>query len=621
MKTLVNLILFLLFFTNISAQKAPLRFGKVSKEELKMEYCRFDSSAPAVVLCDYGYLDERDLRFRRILRIKILKKEGLKYGDYVLPSSWSTTIRGKTINFKDGKIVTDKLKNESIFNEHVYDKFYRYRIGMPNVQVGSIIDIEFTHLFPPNVWYFQWKIPVLHSELIIPSSTNFTFRKTYFGYIPLDVNSFDRWIAKNVPAFVEEPFINSLENYISKFEIELLDINSQTYHLEFSTDWDAVARRLEEHKYFGDVINSAPYLNNLKDEIQQNEFNKVVQMKMAYEKIKKIKWNQKERLFPTHPLLSYRIKEKVGNSAEINLLLLNLLRKLDIKAHPVIMSSRSNGSLLLSYPSLNKLNYVIVYVELEDKKYLLDATDDDLPIGLLPVRSLNETGRVLYLDKRTTEEISLLPDGKESDVEMITVSFNNDLDLSGKVSILKKEYAALNFRNHFKTYNSEEDYLENFMKEHVGLNISNCEIENMEDIYKPIRLHYSFTLKNHVQKLDSLLLLNPFLHLMMKENPFILEKRKYPVSFPYLKNKTITIKINLPTGYRVQELPKPMVLSLPDNAGKVIYQMVHTNNTLTLSYKYMLNKHKFLPNEYSYLREFYNQIINKQSELVILEKI
>jgi len=44
------------------------------------------------------------------------------------------------------------------------------------------------------------------------------------------------------------------------------------------------------------------------------------------------------------------------------------------------------------YPSLEKLNYVTIWTVIDEKEYLLDATDELLPLGMLPKRCLNERG-------------------------------------------------------------------------------------------------------------------------------------------------------------------------------------------------------------------------------------
>lgn len=54
-KTPTFLLLSLIFSFNIFAQKpAPIEFGKISMEDLKMKSYAKDTSAEAVVLCDYG---------------------------------------------------------------------------------------------------------------------------------------------------------------------------------------------------------------------------------------------------------------------------------------------------------------------------------------------------------------------------------------------------------------------------------------------------------------------------------------------------------------------------------------------------------------------------------------
>ena len=63
----------------VSAQKTPIKFGKIDMSDLQMEVYNLDTSAAAVVLCDYGHFDSKIFKFQRIIRIKILKKEGLDF--------------------------------------------------------------------------------------------------------------------------------------------------------------------------------------------------------------------------------------------------------------------------------------------------------------------------------------------------------------------------------------------------------------------------------------------------------------------------------------------------------------------------------------------------------------
>ena len=79
-------------------------------------------------------------------------------------------------------------------------------------------------------------------------------------------------------------------------------------------------------------------------------------------------------------------KNKTGGASDINHILINLLRDAGIQADPVALSTRENGQLIPSFPSISKLNYIITRVTINGKQILLDATDPELTAGMLPVR-------------------------------------------------------------------------------------------------------------------------------------------------------------------------------------------------------------------------------------------
>jgi hypothetical protein len=74
------------------------------------------------------------------------------------------------------------------------------------------------------------------------------------------------------------------------------------------------------------------------------------------------------------------------------------LRDARLNAHPVLLSTRNNGLPSPLYPVPTDFNYVIARVKIGDNYYLLDATEDVYPFGLLPERCLNGMGRALGPD-------------------------------------------------------------------------------------------------------------------------------------------------------------------------------------------------------------------------------
>ncbi|HCZ36654.1 MAG TPA: hypothetical protein DHV26_12090, partial [Cytophagales bacterium] len=153
----VSLLAFAVSFSSVAfAQKSPIKFGDVPIEDLKMTYYAKDSSAAAVVLVDYGeaYLSitsqTAQLTFERHVRIKILRKEGLKWGDVaiLLRQAGSreervSNLKATTYNLTDGKVAESKLNKDGIFKEKFNRSFIQQKFTMPDVKEGSVIEYSY----------------------------------------------------------------------------------------------------------------------------------------------------------------------------------------------------------------------------------------------------------------------------------------------------------------------------------------------------------------------------------------------------------------------------------------------------------------------------------------------
>jgi hypothetical protein len=114
--------------------------------------------------------------------------------------------------------------------------------------------------------------------------------------------------------------------------------------------------------------------------------------------------------------------------------------------------------------------------------------------------------------------------------------------------------------------------------------------------------------------------LNPFFTAQTKENVFKEPTREYPVDFGTPIERLYMAKINIPDGFVVDELPKSKVVVLPNNGGKYSYNVTQMGNTLNVVSMMQINKSLFIQTEYELLREFYNQIVEKQAEQIVLKK-
>jgi len=120
---------------------------------------------------------------------------------------------------------------------------------------------------------------------------------------------------------------------------------------------------------------------------------------------------------------------------------------------------------------------------------------------------------------------------------------------------------------------------------------------------------------------DGMLYINPMFTEAQRSNPFKSEDRFYPVERESTHDETYTLNMTIPDGYEVDELPKPAIVRLNETDGVFQYLVQKNENQIQLRSRVKLNKATFAPTEYNSLREFFDMIVKKQSEQIVLKKI
>jgi len=656
------------------ADGSPIKFGKVSESELKMPVYDQDSSAHAAILCDYGETwfeydrsGEKGFQvyFKRIVRIKVFDEQGVNSGDFkiILYQSSSSdremliATEGITFNLENDKIVKTKLENKSIM-EKEEDKYHIASIfAMPNVRQGSVMDITYTiksdFLFNIQSWNFQYMIPVKWSEYYVKIPEYFLYKHTLLGYNSLAINENStqmgsitfvssersggmvtkttynnenitykdycyRLAMKDIPAFKEEAFLTTSSNYRSIYSFELKSTKSiDNVYKDYTNSWEKINELLLDDENFGKRIKNSGFI---RDDIEaliagiQDTTEKVITI---YEFLKdKMRWNLTNSL--TSEDLKKPYNEGSGTSADINLLLVKALREAGIEAQPVALSTRKNGMINPAHPSLSDFNYVIALVKTNGKNMLLDATEPDTPAGLLPERCLNEKGRIIC--EKNADWVSLIPEGSDKRSSLYSLALSPDGNIAGKVTHKRELYNALSYRKEIHNASSIEDFYKEQEKETEGLTYQSKKMTALDSIYDPVGEEIELSFSEGTDMSGDLIILNPLLFENTSENPFKLKERNYPVEFPYPINELLIFTYELPPGFTAEELPKPAMVTLPSNAGKFVYNVTLNGNTLMITSTIQIKKTMFIPDEYENLKEFFNLIISKQSEQIIIRK-
>lgn len=667
----ITMILFSLCFT-LTAFAQDYKFGKISKEELLEKFNPLDSSANATYLYKYrktffDYVQGDGFRLVTEIheRIKIYNKEGFDYATKKvrLHKSGSdieviNSIKAYTYNLLNGKIEETKLTKEGMFKTEKSKYLNEMKFTMPNIKVGSIVAFKYK-VFSPFYWSvddfnFQYDIPVKKIEAKFEVPEYFVFKVNTKGFLTVSpktetksgkitfrsktrsggsihsgarttFNSSDVDFTKkissyhltNVPALKEEPYVNSINNYRSSMQYELSYTKfPQSPVKYYSTTWEDVVKTIYKSSNFGAELDKTSYFKDEIDAIIGSISDPMKRATLIFDFVKsKVKWDGYNSKY-TNNGVKKAFKDQVGNVAEINLMLTSMLKYAGLNAYPVLVSTRRHGVPL--FPTREGYNYVVSYVKFLDGSILLDATNKYSTPNVLPFRTLNWQGRVIA-EKGGSTLVDLYPKQKSKNSISMLINLNAEGHIDGSYRSLKTNHKALSFRERYNE-TDEDDFLEKLENKYDGLEVSEFNVKNTEDLSKPIMESYKFIKENQADIIGDKIYFSPMFFFKSKENPFKLEKREFPVDFGYPLKSTYRIIVNLPEGFKIESIPEPMAVALPEGMGVFKFSISGLGSKIQMLIDSEINEAIVSPIYYDALKEYFKQMIEKENEQIVLTK-
>ena len=192
--------------------------------------------------------------------------------------------------------------------------------------------------------------------------------------------------------------------------------------------------------------------------------------------------------------------------------------------------------------------------------------------------------------------------------------------LKGKLIFTREGYDATRMRSSY--YSKGE---ETYVKEFVGSKpwkIDSLHFANISAINEPAKETYKLEIEDHASVAGDNIYISPFVTSQIEINPYKSDTRVYPVDYGSQIERTYFCRIKAPEGYVLDEKPESKILTLPGNAARYIYNVAASpgGDWISITSRFQINQNIFLQEEYLNLREFYNQVVSKQSEQVVFKK-
>ena len=552
-----------------------------------------------------------------------------------------TGVTACAYNIVDGKKVEKtSMPGKYVFSEQTEDYYKTLKFTVPNVKVGTIVEYKYNIKTPRfwdvPTWYAQREYPVKMAHLSVTYPDYFTFNHFSKGYTninvkktPENVNLFSGngetsisgyqldCTASDIVALKKEPFLENPRIYATRMEFELLGINvpGQLYK-SFANTWDDVRKGLRENERFGKYLDiKTPFQEQL-DAIDFSSMNKIEKATTVLSVLKSnVKWNETFALYSNKNPRS-AINEGKGTNAELNFLLIAMLKHVGINCTPMLVKARRYGPILA--PTLDDFgSFIVAFTGDDNGLYFLDSSSD---YGGVNCISPSLLGYGVLYDYTLVNEALPVYNLYDISGNMSVIDVQGLVNENHEVQVQRKEarhgLVTLTFKEAYHEKDSVQ-YVEDLEKS-ADINVHSHSLKNVDGVGSMCREVLRFT--KTLGYAGDRMYINPLVLPDETSNHFTEESRVCPVEFPYLQSTAITSRLILPDSYEVEELPEARTVSMPDGSVAATISVEVIGNALVTKYRADVNSTLIVPSMYEELRKVWNGILEMNKLTVVLKK-
>ena len=637
MNQILTTFLLIVSSLHVFGQRFSEEYGIISFSELEMDKYEKDPEATAVVLFDIGetkFVNNinggYDMIYKRKKRVKVLNAAEAELADISIPFYYKTydqsekvrEIKATSYNLDNGQIIKTDLQEDGIFEEQESQRVKVKRFAIPNVKGGTVFEFSYSvespfHFRLPD-WEFQCEYPTIKSAYTVGMIPYYEYavvsqQITEFSRFETTEGDFEviyEFELNDVPAFYDDEFITSRNDYIKKLDFQLSRVTQITGSTEeILTTWDNMIKELSKENNFGKYAKSAE--NSFgKDALPTLDIEGSTPT-VAIEKIvDHIKtnyiFNRNAGVFARQKLGAF-VKSKNGAVGDINLYLVGALRSAGLNAQPVILSTRGHGKIYKEYPFLDKFNYVIAVVKLENNVILLDATDDSLPYNLIPQYCLNDFGLVV---EDAPSWINLNSHFYSNKTEMTTIKVAED---SLHISVTQRSTAYDASSERIEYRNDKGSFSDSKLGESEEM-LGDLSVKNLDDIQSAFTVR--FKKKKPVDKFESEIYIEPFNSIEFTKNPLKGDKRTYPIDMVYLKDRSMVSTLGIPADMTVKSTPKNFQYT--DDLLEMSIVVQNLGALVKTTAKYRFKKSIYPPEDYDKLKSDFDELYKMLNQQIVL---
>jgi transglutaminase-like putative cysteine protease len=615
----------------------------------------YDKEVPAVVLLDESLTtinSEGRINEVRNYVVRILRREGRGYAigevGYVPDVSKVKEFRAWLI--RPGTETKRYGKDETVdIAANLNDVYNEYRVRKisagDDADAGAVFAYSYTledrSVFSQADWAFQESLPVISSRYNLTLPEGWRAEAVTFNHPKIEPRTSGTsysWELSNLPAIAKEPLSPSLSHLVPRLAVSYYPPpNSTQLSIKTFASWTDVAAWMSELEDPQVIIDDA--IIRKTNELTANA-------KTEYEKIRAIAQYVQNIQYISiqtglgrgggyRPHASNEVFAKAyGDCKDKANLMRAMLKVVGIVAIPVSIYSGDPNYVRAAWPSPQQFNHCIIAVKVSEQTQvstviqhptlgrllIFDPTDEQTPIGDLP---FHLQGSLALIDSKSETELVRMPvtPPEMNQLERTaTLRLEPNGGIAGQIQERANGQTAASLRSEFRSM-SRKAYTTT-IESWLTSGITAARMSKMEpsDSNADGRFHLDieFTANSYGQLMqERLLVFKPVVVARREALSLTAPTRKHPVVL-HANAYSETVRVQLPAGFVVDELPDPVKLQTSFGSYMTSYEV--KDNELVFKRQLQQQAMTIPATDYEMVRKFFESIRTAENAPVVLAR-
>jgi hypothetical protein len=620
-------------------------------EAAKINPATYDKKVTTVVLVDDGTMtvsDDGTVTSTYTYAVRILSREGR---NSAVALTGYTTDRDKVKDFRAWLIkpsgqVKSYGKNETMDaseTDDVYDESRSKRISAtadvePGVVFGYQTVTESKPYFHQTIWYFQGADPVVSSRLTLNLPVGWQANGTTFNHSTIQPsvngNSYT-WELRDLQPVGYEPASPPLNDLVPRVAIRYFPgEGAKNPGIRIFEEWRDVSRWYSELADPQAVPDEriAARARELTSGLT-TELDRIRAIAKYVQGIQYISIQIGVGRWRPHSATDVFTKA-YGDCKDKANLMRAMLKTLNIQSYPVLIFSGDPTYVREAWISPGQFNHCIVAIKVSPETraatiiqhpelgslLIFDATDEHTPVGDLPDHEQGSLALIAAGDKGSLVRMPEPPPEASQLQREADVVLTSEGSITATVKERSTGQAAVTERRAFRSLSIPE--YKAMIEEWVTRGAAAARVQKVaptdESVEGRFGLEVEFTAADYGQLMQGRLLVFKPAIISRRESLFLTEEaRRNPV---VIKSRAFTeiVRVKLPMGFDVDELPDPVKLQASFGSYETKYEVKGSDLVFTRSLSQRAAT--IPPDQYQTVRSFFSRIRSAEQAPVVLAR-